>query len=367
MTDSISPRTVRLGQALALKRGGTLDHVDIAYEAWGALSPAKDNAVLLFTGLSPSAHAASSAANPAPGWWDYTIGPGKPVDTNKFYVICVNSLGSCFGSTGPSSLNPRTGEPYRLTFPPLAVEDIARSAREALRALGITRLRAVVGASLGGMSSLAYAVQFPGEVRNLVSISGAAKAGPFAIAIRSLQREIIRADPAWRGGAYARDAEPKQGMRLARKLGLVSYRSAQEWDHRFARNTVSEIRADNDPFGLKFEIESYMEANASKFVGSFDANSYLYLSRAMDWFDLTEGGQTLSQVFAPLRLERSLIIGVETDVLFPIHQQREIADALKQAGHHVDFRALPSIQGHDAFLADKARFAPLVRDFFNSL
>ncbi|MEJ2406914.1 MAG: homoserine O-acetyltransferase [Candidatus Thiodiazotropha sp.] len=349
-----------------MHRGGVLPEAEIAYECWGELNSARDNAILLFTGLSPSAHAASSPDDSCPGWWEFMIGPGKPLDTDRFHVICVNSLGSCFGSTGPSSINPQTGEPYRLGFPELTVEDIAAAGRAVIKALAIPRLRAVVGASLGGMTALAYAVHYPGETDNLVTLCSAAKATPFAIAVRALQREIIRNDPAWMEGQYPPDAEPVIGMRLARKLGLISYRSAEEWDERFGRDAVMDSGR-GQTFEPEFQIESYLEANAQKFVGSFDANSYLYLSRAMDWFDLEDHTERLIALAEEGAGKRALVVGVETDVLFPLHQQQSVAALLTESALDVTFHALPSLQGHDAFLVDRERVVPVMSDFFSRL
>ena len=327
------------------------------------MSPQRDNVLLLVTGLSPGAHARSSAADPSPGWWEDVVGPGQAIDTDKFHVVCVNSLGSCHGSTGPASIDARTGEPYRLGFPVLTIEDIATAAREALKALGLTRLRAVVGPSMGGMTALAYAILFPDEVGALAVISGACRALPFAIAIRSLQREAIRTDAAWRGGSYAVGEGPSVGMRLARKLGLVTYRSAAEWKERFGRERVAVRDADAGPFGVEFEVEAYLEMHARKFVGSFDANCYLYLSRSMDLFDAAEHGGTVEAGLARVRARDALVIGVSSDILFPLEQQEEIARGLEQAGARVRFRPLPSIQGHDSFLVDMDRFCPAIAGF----
>ena len=269
---------------------GTIEVPTIAYETWGILSPAADNAILVFTGLSPSSHAASSPADPSPGWWEDMIGPDKPIDTRRYFVICVNSLGSCFGSTGPASENPATGSSYRLDFPILALEDIARAGDAVVDALGVERLHAVVGASMGGMTALAYAVGHPQRPAGLVLISSAARCEPFAIALRSLQRELIRADPAWRNGQYAPDQPPIAGMRHARKLGMITYRSAAEWAVRFGRERTTERDA-SKRFGIDFEVESYLETHADKFIGAFDANCYLYLSRAMDLFDVADHGR----------------------------------------------------------------------------
>src|SRR5262249_26578509 len=218
-------KTVRLPGPFTMRHGGSLPMVEIAYETWGALSPARDNAVLVVTGLSPGAHARSSAEDPTPGWWEEMIGPGHAIDTERFHVVCVNSLGSCHGSTGPASTDPRTGERYRLHSPALPTEDGPPAAHAALREIGITRLRAVVGPSMGGMTALAYAILFPDDVQDLVTISSATRATSFATAIRSLQRECIRSDPDWRGGDYPPEHGPETGLRLARKLGLITYRS----------------------------------------------------------------------------------------------------------------------------------------------
>jgi homoserine O-acetyltransferase len=349
-----------------MRNGGVLPQVDVAYETWGLLAPAKDNVLLLVTGLSPGAHARSSAEDPTPGWWEEMVGPGQAIDTNRFYVVCVNSLGSCHGSTGPASIDPRTGQPYRMSFPVLAIEDIAAAARQALRALGLTRLKAVVGPSLGGMTALAYAIQFPDEVDTLVTISSATRATPFAIAIRSVQREAIRSDPEWRGGNYE-PTGPVNGLRVARKLGLITYRSALEWRQRFGRERVDVRERGSGPFGVEFEVEAYLEMHARKFVGTFDANSYLYLSRSMDLFDVAEHGGSVEAGLGRIAARKTLVIGVETDFLFPIDQQEEIASVLSRAGRDVRFERLASIQGHDSFLIDMDRFAPAVGSFLESV
>lgn len=347
----------------AMKRG-TLHEPEIAYECWGELNAARDNAVLIFTGLSPSAHAASSSADPSSGWWEDMLGPDKPIDTSRYFVVCVNSLGSCFGSTGPASINPVTGRAYRLDFPVLHLEDIARAGAALLDHLGIRTLHTVLGASMGGMTVLAFAMLFPGRAKGLISISAAARSLPFAIAIRSLQRELIRSDPAWMGGAYAPGEEPVEGMRLARKLGMISYRSADEWTERFGRERASAAPMVEHPFGIDFEIESYLEAQAMRFAGRFDPNCYLYLSRAMDLFDAADHGGSLDQAFARVVLDRAMIIGVETDLLFPIEQQEQLATVLARVVPQVQFHRLASLQGHDAFLVDMDRFRPLIARYF---
>lgn len=346
-------------------RHGHLESPTIVYETWGELNFQKDNGILLFTGLSPSAHAASSEVDPSSGWWEQMVGESKPIDTTKYFVICINSLGSCFGSTGPTSINPETGERYRLDFPVLTIEDIARGGHEVVTSLGLNRLHSVIGASMGGMTSLAYAILFPEIAESVVSISGSARAAPFAISLRSLQREIIQSDPVWNEGNYDVTEEPVLGMRLARKLGMLTYRSAAELEQRFGRELIPEERQTGESFGLDFEVESYLEAHANKFIGTFDANCYLYLSRAMDLFDVADHGGSVEHGLAKVGARRALVIGVETDLLFPISHQKRIADGLADGKREVIFHSLESIQGHDAFLVDMDRFRPILCDFFN--
>lgn len=356
-------RYVTLDGRFRMKEG-VLERPTFAYETWGELNAECSNAILVFTGLSPSAHMASSPRDRRTGWWEDMVGPGKSIDCTRYFVICVNSLGSCFGSTGPASIDPQTGQPYRLTFPVLHVEDIANGGAEVLNHLGIERLHAVVGSSMGGMTALAFALLHPRRARSLVTISSAARSLPFSIAIRSLQREIIRRDPAWNLGDYSGDG-PVTGMRLARKLGMLSYRSADEWTERFGRERATGSSGQNgDPFGTDFEVESYLEAHAQKFVGAFDANCYLYLSRAMDLFDLADHGGSLAESFARIEVERAMVIGVESDFLFPVEQQQELATGLEQAVGNVTFHRLGSIQGHDSFLVDMDRFRPVIARFF---
>lgn len=364
---SSARKFLKLDQPFEMRRGGALRDVQIAYETWGDLGFCYDNAVLIFTGLTPSAHAASSVEDPAPGWWEDMIGPGRPIDTRRFFVICVNSLGSPHGSTSPASINPATGKPYRLTFPVLTVEDIARAGHEVVKSLGIKQLAAVIGPSLGGMTVLAYCALFPEQARSVVSISGAARSTPFSIALRSLQREIIRRDPAWQDGSYDAGAIPVSGMRLARKLGMITYRSAKEWQQRFGRERAHVERKPGDPFGIDFEVEAYLENHATKFTGQYDPNCYLYISRAMDLFDLADHGGSVAEALRRFAVERALVMGVETDLLFPIEQQQELADGLAAGGRQVELARLPSLQGHDSFLVDMDRFRPVIADFLKKL
>ncbi len=348
----------------AMRRGGVLQRPTIAYETWGKLNAGRDNVVLIFTGLSPSAHVTSSPQDPSPGWWEEMVGPSRPIDTNRYFVVCINSLGGCYGSTGPASENPETGEPYRLTFPVLSLEDIAAAAHGVISSLEIDSLAAVVGSSMGGMIAVAFAMLYPGVSRDIVAISSAARSTPFTIALRSLQREMIRKDPDWTGGNYPLGKGPIAGMRLARKVGMITYRSAAEWQQRFGRERIAAERDTGDPFGIDFEVESYLEAHALKFTGQFDPNCYLYLSRAMDLFDVAEYGGSVAAGLARVKANRALIVGVTTDILFPVEQQQEMANGLNASVGQVEYVELNSIQGHDSFLVDMDRFRPVIQRFF---
>ncbi|MCC8552753.1 homoserine O-acetyltransferase MetX [Xanthomonas hortorum] len=399
MTEFIPPGTRfhSLPSPFPMKRGGVLHQAHVAYETWGTLTADRSNAVLIVTGLSPNAHAAANQASPEPGWWEAMLGPGKPINTERWFVVCVNSLGSCKGSTGPASIDPATGALYRLTFPELSIEDVADAAADVVRALGIKQLACLIGNSMGGMTALALLLRHPGIARSHINISGSAQALPFSIAIRSLQREAIRLDPHWNGGHYDDTRYPESGMRMARKLGVITYRSALEWDGRFGRVRLDSEQAADDPFGLEFQVESYLEGHARRFVRFFDPNCYLYLSRSMDWFDLAEyvadkpvidagvdgtqldnphlaakpdiGVSTDATVLAGLaqvRIARALAIGANTDILFPVQQQEQIAEGLRAGGADAQFLGLDSPQGHDAFLVDFARFGPAVRNFLDA-
>ncbi len=347
-----------------MHRGGYLASPRIAYETWGELAGQGDNAIVIFTGLSPSAHAASSPENPSAGWWEDMIGSGLPIDTDRYFVICINSLGSCYGSTGAADVNPETGEIYRTRYPVLTLEDVAEGGYEVVRALGLERVHTTIGCSMGGMTALAFCVRHPELGGNLLSISSATRALPFAIAVRSLQREMIIRDPKWDNGNYDPQDPPVIGQRLARKLGMMTYRSPREWEQRFGRERISLEMHSDEPFFGDFSVESYLENHANKFTGQFDANCYLYLSRASDLFDFAEHGGSLDAGFSRLRMERALVIGVETDILFPIRQQRDLAAGLSGVVKDTELVELDCIKGHDSFLVDMDAFRPVISRFF---
>ena len=359
---------VSVADSFEFKRGGKLPNITMAYETWGKLNSAKSNVVVVLTGLSASSHIASSSSDKSAGWWESMVGKNKPINTEEFHVICINTLGSCFGSTSPVTINEKTKKPYRLTFPELSVEDMARGSYLLLKKLGIDRVKYLIGPSLGGMQALALSSLYNNIVENIILISTATQAHPYAIAIRSLQREVIRKDPLWNNGFYDYDKPPLNGVRIARKIGMTSYRSPREWIQRFGRKRTSEEKLNQNTFGVdntnfEYEIESYLEHHAIKFQKLFDANCYLYLSRAMDWFDLADHGNSTQEVFSRFKIENALVISAKSDTLFPPQQQKEIAEGLSQSGTKVEYKELQSIQGHDSFLVDIDTFGKEIRKF----
>ena len=387
-TSGLAPgaaRSCALPAPFRLQGGGELVGAVVAAETWGELNAARDNAVLVFTGLSVGAHAASHGDDPTAGWWEKQIGPGKALDTDQLFVICVNSLGSCFGSTGPASTNPATGERYGTTFPLLHVADIARAGQAAVEQLGIQKLLAVVGPSLGGMTVMAHAAQFPEAARGMVSISGALAPHAYAVATRSLQREIV--GTAWRNPAASKE-EIATAMRHARKVGVLSYIGGDLLESRFGR-TPAQAPADTAS-GTRFEVESWLDYQAAKFERVFDPGAYWVISRAMDLFEFgalqpvtavatpaatlpldtgnaAQVAAARTHAAARLRHERALVIGIHEDHLFPLEQQRQLAELVTAAGIPTKFLEMHSPHGHDAFLVEHEAFAQALKRFLNCL
>lgn len=340
-----------------LESGRSIDSPVTAFETWGERED--DNVILLTTGLSPSAHAARHDPADTPGWWEEMVGPGKPIDTDRWFVVCCNVLGGCHGSTGPSSTDPATGAPYALDFPIVTLRDMMRLQNELLQHLGIERLHAVIGSSMGGMLALEYAALFPDRVGRLIAISASGMTHPFAIALRYVQRRAVMLDPAWRSGRYYDVGQPFGGLSLAREIGTITYRSDVEWTNRFGR-----AWREGDPyeFSGRFEIESYLRHQGEKYPRTYDANSYLYLSRAMDLHDLGRGRGGLVGGAARIRA-RTMLIGVTTDVLIPLFEIDELADAFVQAGNPAELLVLDIETGHDSFLLHPDAFGPPVAEF----
>ncbi|KAI8576020.1 hypothetical protein K450DRAFT_258987 [Umbelopsis ramanniana AG] len=419
--------TFNYSSPFLLDHGGILPNFDIAYETWGKLNEKRDNAILIHTGLSGSSHAKSHIKNTKPGWWENFIGPGAYIDTNKFFVICTNVIGGCYGSTGPSSIDSADGERYATRFPILTVWDMVRAQFRLLDSLGIEKLHASVGASMGGMQSLAAAALYPDRVNRLISISACARSHPYSIALRHTQRQVLMADPNWNKGFYYKGVPPHIGMKLAREIATISYRSGPEWELRFGRKRAQENQS--PALCPDFLIETYLDHQGERFCLQYDANSLLYVSKAMDMFDMsnsavtklrtqrtknepvlrrlterqnslddhneyktfaeacryetgnksaleqheettpeaskTDGKKVLSTLATSDPVTQDLIegmtrikmpalvLGVQSDILFPVWQQKEIAECLRAAGNkNVTYYELDSMYGHDTFLID---------------
>jgi homoserine O-acetyltransferase len=352
--------TWMLPQTFVLESGRSIERPVTAFETWGERRG--DNAILLTTGLSPSAHAARHGPDDDPGWWEEMVGPGKPIDTERWFVVCCNVLGGCHGSTGPSSPDPQTDEPYALDFPIVTLRDMMRLQRELLAHLGVERLHAVIGSSMGGMLALEFAALFPEAAGRLIAISASGMTHPFAIALRHVQRRAVMLDPAWRGGRYYDEGQPADGLSLAREIGTITYRSDIEWTNRFGRAWNS---GDLFDFSGRFEIESYLQHQGEKYPRFYDANSYLYLSRAMDLHDLGRGRGGLIEGVRRIR-SRALLIGVTTDVLIPVFEIDELADAFVQTGNPAELHVLDIETGHDSFLIHPDAFGPPIVEFLGS-
>ncbi|TVY43762.1 Serine O-succinyltransferase [Lachnellula subtilissima] len=410
---------------LLLDWGGVLPSFDIAYETWGSLNANRSNVILLHTGLSASSHAHSTERNPKPGWWEKFIGPGGCLDTDKYHIICTNVIGGCYGSTGPSSIDPADGKRYATRFPILTMEDMVRAQFRLLDGLGINKLYASVGASMGGMQSLAAGILFPERVGRIASISGCARSHPYSIAMRHTQRQVLMMDKNWSRGFYYDSIPPHAGMKLAREIATVTYRSGPEWEQRFGRRRADPRKV--PALCPDFLIETYLDHAGEKFCLEYDANSLLYVSKAMDLFDLGAAHQSATaarradsserlgakdqswdgatscsltlpdtpyeeqpEAGAPtdlnapvtlssappqdlvlglkgLRDHPALIMGVESDILFPAWQQREIAETLKNGGNktvtHVELGQDLSLFGHDSFLLDLEHIGGNLRQF----
>jgi homoserine O-acetyltransferase len=381
----VETRYLDLPGPVPLDCGRDLPGVRVAYETYGTLAPGRDNVILVCHALSGDAHAAGLSKTPPPtstrdgfaaeerdgaagqglGWWDGMIGPGKAFDTDRFHVVSTNLLGGCRGTTGPSSTNPATGKPYGSDFPVITVADMVRTERAFLDALGIERLAAVAGGSLGGMQALQWAVLYPDQVDAVVAIASTHALHPQGVAWNAIAREAIMRDPAWQGGHYhGTGGTPDGGMGVARMVGHITYLSAPALSDKFGRRLQF---ADDIRYTLtepEFEVESYLRHQAAAFVRRFDANTYLYTSRALTYFDLARqhGGGSLVRALADIRA-RTLLIAFSSDWLYPPSASGEIRDALRALGKPVEFHVIDAPYGHDCFLLEEARQTPLIRRF----
>jgi len=357
-----------LDRPLALDGGATLEGVDIAYATYGRLNEARSNAVLVCHALTGDQFVAGTRpADGKPGWWSRLVGPEKPIDTDRYFVVCANVLGGCAGTTGPAGIDPATGAPYGLAFPVVTIADMVRAQAALLDALGIPRVLAVVGGSMGGMQALQWAADHPDRMRGVAAIATAARHTPQNIAFHEIGRQAVMADPDWRGGAYAEaGVRPRKGLAVARMTAHVTYLSEDALNRKFGRELQNRA-AVGFGFDADFQVESYLRHQGASFVERFDANSYLYITRAMDYFDLASAsGGRLADAFRELKA-RVLVASFTSDWLYPTAESRTIVRALNAAGAEVSFAEIASDKGHDAFLLDEPELDALLAAFLTSL
>ncbi len=351
---------------LRLAGGGELGPVTVSYETYGELSPQRDNAIFVCHALTGDAHVAGWHApqDRKPGWWDEFVGPGKGLDTNRYFVICANVLGGCQGTTGPRSLNPQNGESYGLNFPFMTVGDMVEVHAELVRSLGITKLLSIVGGSLGGMQVLEWTARYPQMIQSAICMATAAKLTAQGIAFNAVGRRAICTDPNFHGGQYyGKPQGPNVGLALARMVAHITYLSDASIEMKFSRRLQDSDKLSYDMMRqIEFQVESYLHYQGKRFIERFDANSYLYLTRAMDYFDLADGRGSVAKALQPTN-SRFLVTSYTSDWLFPTTQSKELVRAMIEAGRHVTFIELESSYGHDAFLIEFEWLERLVRPF----
>ncbi len=347
---------------LALQHGGLLSPVTLAYETWGTLNAEGDNAILITHALTGDVHAhdVKQPDNPKVAWWNPLIGPGRSFDTSRYFVICSNILGSCYGSTGPSSLNPQTGRAYGMSFPVITIRDMVHAQRHLLEHLGVRQLAMVAGGSIGGLQALEWAVAYPDLVRKLAVVAATPALTAQAIAFSEVERQAIMADPLWQGGNYAPGQGPTTGLAIARMLAMITYQSEEGMELRFGRQPARrpDIPSPSHAadIGGRFDVEGYLYHQGASLARRFDANSYLYISRAMDLYDVSEGYPSLESALSRLQ-SKALFVGIRSDFLFPAANVRWLAEKVKALGGNSTYVELDSPHGHDAFLKEWSQMA----------
>lgn len=359
----IIPQTASLASTnnpFEFEYGKSLNNLTINYETYGKLNANKDNAILLCHALTGSAHAAGTYEQESvPGWWDPLIGPEKPIDTNKYFVISSNVLGGCYGTTGPSSLNPESNQAFHLDFPRYTIRDMVKLQKRLIDYLGISSLFSVIGGSMGGMQVLEWAVLYPDYLRSIIPIAIGARHSAWAIGLNEVARQAITSDPKWKNGNYPLTNQPESGLGLARAIAMLSYRSFDSLESKFGRQRVSETKALLDK---SFEIESYLEYQGVKLVQRFDANTYIYITKAMDDYDLSEGRGFLKDVLEKITIP-ALVMGIDSDVLYPEKEQLELIEHLPNSS----YSQIKSPHGHDAFLIEFPQIAVQLRRFLSQI
>lgn len=365
----VTPQQMHFAEPLPLKSGAQLADYTLVYETYGTLDADKSNTVLVCHALNASHHVAGTYEGQprSEGWWDNLVGPGKPLDTDRFFVVGVNNPGSCFGSTGPMSVNPATGRPYGADFPVVTVEDWVDAQARLLDRLGIDRLAAVIGGSLGGMQALSWTLQYPERVRHCLAIATAPNLSAQNIAFNEVARRAIVTDPDFHGGHYyAHGVVPKRGLRVARMIGHITYLSDDSMEQKFGR-ALRDAELGYTTQDIEFQIESYLRYQGEKFSEYFDANTYLLITRALDYFDpAREHGGDLARAFAKAQA-RFLVVSFTTDWRFSPARSREIVKALVDTRHDVTYAEIAAPHGHDAFLLDDPRYHGVLRAYFDNV
>ena len=363
----VHTQQITFEQALRLQSGATLRPVTLAYETYGTLNADRSNAILICHALSGDAHVAGqhSEHDRKPGWWDEAVGPGKAFDTDRYFVICSNVIGGCSGSTGPSSVDPTTGRPYGLTFPVVTVADMVEAQRWLIDALGIPSLLSVTGGSMGGMQAIQWAVSYPDRVRSAIVLASTARTSAQTIALNEVPRQAIYADPNWNRGDYYGKEPPNAGLAVARMIGHITYLSETSMREKFGRRLQDRERYGYE-FATEFEVESYLKYHGNRFTTRFDANSFLYITKTIDYFDLSLGYPDLAQALAAVRA-KFLVLSYSSDWLYPPEQAEELVRALLRNGVDASYVEIKSDYGHDAFLLEVDRLGELARDFLARL
>jgi len=352
---------------MVLECGRKLGPITLAYETYGKLNAEKNNVVLILHALSGDAHVAGlhSPEDEKPGWWDSMVGPGKGIDTDKYFVVCSNFIGSCMGSTGPCTINPKTVTPYGLDFPVVTIGDMVRAQKTLIDALGIKRLLAVVGGSVGGMQALEWCVRYPDMVAAAIPLATTTRHSALAIAFNEVARQAIMADPNWNNGDYYYGNRPETGLAVARMIGHVTYLSDDSMRLKFGRR-LQDKRDFSFNFDPEFQVESYLRYQGKRFVERFDANAFLYITKAADYFDLAEqhGSGSMIEAFSKT-VARFLVISFTSDWLYPTYQSREMVKAIKKAELDVSFLEIEAEWGHDAFLIPNPRLSGIIGGFLS--
>ena len=369
----VKPEILHFAEPLSLQSGASIANYNLVVETYGQLNAKKDNAVLICHALNASHHVAGVSADNAEniGWWDNMVGPGKPVDTNKFFVIGVNNLGSCFGSTGPMSINPATGKPYGASFPVVTVEDWVNAQARVADHFQIDKFAAVMGGSLGGMQAMAWSMMYPNRVANCIVVASTPKLSAQNIAFNEVARSAILSDPDFHGGDYyAHNVKPRRGLRVARMIGHITYLSDDDMAEKFGRE-LRRAEGDSDEynfsFDVEFEVESYLRYQGEKFADYFDANTYLLITRALDYFDPAKAyANNLSSAMKDV-VAKFLVVSFTTDWRFAPDRSREIVKALLDNKLDVSYGEIDAPHGHDAFLLEDPRYHGLVRAYFEQI